>query len=84
MRFAIMSKTEFERLTQDEQLHLLQSSGIYIGKLRKETLTAVLYQLETFYVEVLYRQYRRLIKELRCFESASHIDPYLEQTDLGL
>jgi len=79
-----MSKTEFERLSQEEQLNLLQRSGIYIGKLRKEALTAVLYQLETFYVEVFYRKYRRLIKELRCFESASLIDPYLEQTDLGL
>lgn len=78
-----MSKTEFERLSQEEQLHLLQTSGIYNGKLKKGTQTGILYQLDSFYIEVIYQEYRRMVSQVNCFESTGPIDPYLEQNDLA-
>ena len=79
-----MSKSEFERLTLEEQLHLLHLSGIYIGKLKKDSMIGILYQMDSFYVEVIYRQYRQLVQEIRLFDSVNNIDPYLEQTDLDI
>ncbi|RYY89609.1 MAG: hypothetical protein EOO15_05750 [Chitinophagaceae bacterium] len=65
-----------------EQLDLLYLQGAFIGKRKKGAQTCVLYQLEGFYVEVVYRLYRRIPDRLNCFRSTSLLDPYLELIDV--
>ena len=77
-----MTKYEFQLLPEQEQINILYQQGVYIGK-RKESFSIILlYQLESFYVEVFYRKYRSHVKNLHCFESTELLDPYLEQIDV--
>ena len=42
----------------------------------------LLYQVEGFYIEILYRVYRRVIEQIRICETTAVLDPYLEQIDV--
>lgn len=72
----------FQLLPEQEQIAVLYELGVFIGK-RKEAFSIILlYQLESFYVEVHYRKYRSHVKKLHCFDSTELLDPYLEQIDV--
>ncbi|TCZ72818.1 hypothetical protein [Flaviaesturariibacter aridisoli] len=77
-----MTLFDFKLLPAMEQLDLLYEQGSFIGKRKVAAQTCVLYQLESFYVEVLYRQYRRIPEKLHCFRSTALLDPYLELIDV--
>lgn len=74
-----MTMLEFKILSQNEQIDLLYQEGTYIGKRKMNDLDRILYQLESFYVEILYQEYRRHIYKINCFTSTAFLDPYLEQ-----
>lgn len=77
-----MKLFEFQRLSEGEQIAALYQHGVYIGKRKIESMTVLIYQLDSYYVEVFYRSYRRLIYKIRCSGSTSILDPYLEQIDV--
>lgn len=77
-----MTLFEFQLLSEGEQITALYQQGAYIGKRKEEKRTVLLYQLESFYVEVHYRSYRRYVYKIRCSGSTSILDPYLEQIDV--
>jgi hypothetical protein len=66
----------------EEQLSLLYQQGIYIGKKKTTQFTRLLFQLESFYVEIAYSTYRRSIHKMRYSDSTSILDPYLEQVQV--
>ena len=77
-----MTMYDFQLLPEQEQIDRLYQFGVYIGK-RKEAFSIILlYQFESFYVEVHYRKYRSHVIKLHCFESTELLDPYLEQIDV--
>jgi len=73
---------DFQLLPEQHQIEILYHSGVYIGKRKERFSIIILYQLESFYVEVVYRKYRSHIKHLHCFESTELLDPYLAQIDV--
>jgi hypothetical protein len=75
----IMRMHEFQLLSQDEQIAILYQEGIYVGKKKAGKITTLLYQLASFYVEIIYASYRRAIQTLIYSESTTVLDPYLEQ-----
>ena len=75
-----MTLSEFERLPANKKVELLYKEGIYIGKHKTGSSIAILYQLDSFYVEIFYRKYRNEIDRLNCFTSPNYIDPYLNET----
>ncbi|MFC0771316.1 hypothetical protein [Terrimonas alba] len=77
-----MKLFEFSLLTQCEQLDLLYKEGTFIGKLREESQYKILYQFNSFYVEIIYKKYRRVVSRIRCFESTNRLDAYLHQMDI--
>ena len=77
-----MTMYDFQLLPEQQQIEILYRDGVYIGKRRDGVSIILLYQLESFYVEVYYRKYRSHIKQLYCFESTDQLDPYLEQIDV--
>ena len=79
-----MTLETFLTLTEEEQLTLLTEEGIYIGKRTDRNLLSILYQLDRFYVEILYREYRRHIWVINCTNSSSILDPYFDQVELGI
>jgi len=78
-----MNLFQFQLMSQGEQLSLLYREGIYVGK-RKDDLTFLLYQVDTFYVEVAYHKYRCHIAGVRATMSTTILDPYLEQIDIAI
>jgi hypothetical protein len=79
-----MKITEFQILPLADQLELIYEEGVYIGKRSILGCSVVLYQLDAFYVEVFYRQYRRNITRLSYSRSTNILDPYLEQIGIEL
>jgi hypothetical protein len=77
-----MTLQEFSDLPDEDKASLLYDDGTYIGKRKLATTTVILYQLEGFYAEVYYRQYRRIIEDISCFADTARLDPYLPQIDV--
>jgi hypothetical protein len=78
-----MTIKEFSDLPDDQKARLLHKSGTYIGKRKLAATAVVLYQVEGFYVEVFYHQYRRVIECFSCFSGTARLDPYLAQIHVG-
>jgi hypothetical protein len=81
-RYKKMKWTDFQQLCMQDQVSVLYTQGVYIGKRKERNRTVMLFQLEGFYVEVFYAKYRHHISWLRCSESTMLLDPYLEQIDV--
>jgi len=74
-----MRMFEFEMLTYKDQLALLYEDGVYIGKRKTGRSAKLLFQLESFYVEIDYLSYRLEIGNMLFTESTAISDPYLGQ-----
>lgn len=79
-----MRMHEFSRLANEEKAALLYRRGVYIGKRKKGGAVAVLYQYDSFYVEIYYYQYRRVIYRISCFAGTERLNPYLPQVEVEL
>ena len=77
-----MTLFEFLLLNEKEQTTLLYKEGVYIGKRKEEEVIILLYQLNTFYVEIFYKKYRCFITRIHPFNSLERITPYLEQINI--
>ena len=77
-----MTLFEFQLLPETEQVSILYECGVYIGKRKEKKRSTLLFQLDSFYVEVYYSSYRRYISRLHCSQSTVLLDPYLEQIDV--
>ena len=77
-----MTLMEFQSLTESEQINMLYQHGVYVGKRRQVNFTVLLYQLDSFYTEVFYYSYRLHIYKIRCSDSTTILDPYLEQINV--
>ena len=76
-----MKLHEFLVLSKEEQTDLLYHEGVYLGKRKVNPFTLVLYSLDSFYVEIRYKNYRRHIYSLYGFDHTDHLDPYLPRID---
>ena len=72
-----MKLCDFSLLDRCRQTDLLYEQGIYVGKRVVNQHIVVLYQVGSFYVEVIYKKYRCTIHSLYAFSSAAGIDAYL-------
>jgi hypothetical protein len=77
-----MRLNEFQQLQENQQVALLYEQGVYIGKRRLGSTVIILYQLEGFYAEVVYRTYRREIRWIDSFSETGRLDPYLAGMDV--
>jgi hypothetical protein len=77
-----MTLFDFQLLPEGEKLGVLYEEGVYIGKRKAGKLAALMFQLDSFYVEVFYRHYRRHVERIRCSACTAFLEPYLEQIDV--
>jgi hypothetical protein len=77
-----MTINEFQLLTEEEQSELLLHESIFIGKLSFGSQTFVLFQLHSFYVEVSYKQYRKEISHITCYDNPDDVFLYIERLPL--
>lgn len=78
-----MTLLDFKTLSEQEQVHIMRKRGVYIGKRRIPGFVVLMYQVESFYVEVFYKKYRHSIAGVNCTEYTGILDPYLEQIELA-
>lgn len=77
-----LSLSEFMDLPQELQFEVLHKHGVYVGKRKIDKQTVVLFQLHGFYVEVFYKQYRKVIDHLITSDSTDILQPYLDQINI--
>jgi len=77
-----MTLPEFKLMDYEKQIDLLHKEGVYVGKRKIFSRIVILFQLHTFYVEVYYRVYRKVIDHLNCTSSTETLEPYLEQINV--
>ncbi len=73
-----MTITDFTTLTLPDQLEFLYAEGVYLSKRKTADETVILYQLNQLYVEIFYKEYRRLVSKIICSNSTDILYPYLE------
>ena len=77
-----MKLYDFSLLASCDQTDLLYNQGIYIGKRVLNRHKVVLYQVDGFYVEVVYKKYRYAVQSIYAFSSVAGIDAYLDDIDV--
>ena len=78
-----MNLYRFLKLDETQQTEILWYNGVQIGRRKDEEHTILLYQVESFYVEVFYNRKEKIIKKYRCFEQVDQLAPYLEAIDIS-
>jgi hypothetical protein len=73
---------DFELLSQEEQLTILYRQAVYVGKKKSGSFFKLLFQLESFYVEIVYTSYRKSVFKIYCSDNTTILEPYLEQIDV--
>lgn len=74
-----LSISEFAALQENMQFDALYRHGVFIGKRKWEGRTVILYQLNGFYVELFYKEYRKIIDHVITSDNTDILMPYLDQ-----
>ena len=77
-----LSLVEFENLLQELQFKILHKHGVYVGKRKVAEQTVVLFQLHGFYVEVFYKEYRKVLDRICATDNVDVVQPYLNQINV--
>jgi hypothetical protein len=77
-----MTISGFQLLPREEQINILYQQGVYVGKKKAGELFKLLFQLESFYVEISYTIYRRAMCKMYCSDSTIILEPYLQQIEV--
>lgn len=76
-----MTQYQFNGLSASEQAEIVWS-GTHIGERFDEKHSILLYQIDSFYVEVFYHRDDNAIKRFRSFSSVNQLEPYLQKISL--
>ena len=79
----LIDAKEFELLSPEKQLDILQKDGVHIGKRDIEHEKVILYQLYTFYVEVYFEEYRKKVNKMIISDKVDILQPYLDQIKIN-
>lgn len=77
-----MTSFDFKTLSLHDKIEKLYHDGVFIGKRTLEDRISVLYQVDSFYVEIMYGKYRYFIRAINVFRNIQKLDPYLHQMNV--
>lgn len=78
-----MTLHDFKALDDFQKATALVDEGVLIGKRDLLFYLVFLYQVEGFYVEVLYNIKSKKVHKFRAFENTELLDPYLSKIDIS-
>ena len=78
-----MTLYQFSVLTENEKTAIVWNEGDFVGDRKENNLSILLYQLQSFYVEVFYFGKENKISRLRSFSSTDQLEPYLGKIDIS-
>jgi hypothetical protein len=74
-----LSLIQFQELPQELQFKMLRNRGVYVGKRKDDDQVIILFQLHGFYVEIYYKEYRKVIDYVLSSDTTEILQPYLDQ-----
>lgn len=77
-----MELHQFNTLSEDLQYKYLLVNGICIANRETEHNCILLFQLDSFYIELYFNQHCEQIISSRAFEDTDELSPYLEQLEI--
>ena len=77
-----MTINEFLNLSEVEQADLLLDSAVFIGKECTDNRVITVYQLESFYVKLVYKDYRKVLASVECYTSPEEVASFIEQVSI--
>lgn len=77
-----MRLQEFNLLSLEQQQNALLRSGVFLGERKDPPLRMMLYQLDSFYVEVYFLSHYHKVGWFKGFDSVEELEPYLEKINV--
>lgn len=71
----------FNQMDEMEQMEAIWD-GVFLDDREDNEHEILLYQVDSFYVEVYYHKEFNAIRKFRAFSSIDQLDPYLDKIDL--
>ena len=78
-----MTFLQFKSLTPYKQFEVLANKGVIVANRITTTFKFLLYQIDSFYVEVKSNLFESKIEGVKCFFDTEELDPYLENITLA-
>jgi len=72
-----MTFYQFKSLSAYRQYQLLKSKGVKIADRISTAYKFLLYQIDSFYVEIKCNLFETKIEAIKCFSDTKDLDPYL-------
>jgi DNA-binding LytR/AlgR family response regulator len=79
-----MTLQHFSLLGIREQEEKVLDEGVYLSSRLTETDTILFFQIDSFYVEVYYRNGKDEVSYIKSFETTDELDPYLERINISM
>jgi hypothetical protein len=77
-----MTFYQFKALSEYKQYQYIKSKGVIIANRISAAYKFLLYQIDSFYVELKYNLLETKIEVIRCFSGTKDLDPYLGDISL--
>ncbi|HSC39529.1 MAG TPA: hypothetical protein VLD19_16710 [Chitinophagaceae bacterium] len=74
-----MTILQFKRLRELKQLKVVKRSGVFLAERYDSQYRYKLYQVEGFYVELIYTFTDNVMRMMDVFEGTASLDPYLDE-----
>jgi hypothetical protein len=79
-----MTLHQFNKLDEIEQADIIWENGVLLGSRTDGAYKHILYQIDSFYVELHYHIEHSELIGARVFANPDHLHPYLEQMTIHL
>ena len=77
-----MTALQYNILPSFKQLSLVWSKGVYLAKRIEDHFSVMLYQLQSFYVEVYYDNQEGEVEKIYSFNETDNLEPYLPKLNI--
>lgn len=77
-----MNLKQFNGLEESVQIGVIWNNGVHVATRDDSVYQYLLYQVDSFYVEVWYHIELEVINRFLAFEHTDRLEPYLQQIDI--
>ena len=78
-----MTIYDFELMNEFEQTDIIGEKGVLIGERKHEHYNVLLFQIESFYVELYYHSHFNVIIKIIYFTDTDLLEQYLENIEVN-
>lgn len=78
-----MTLSKFNKLSIEEQQKAVLINGVFLAERKDPPLRMMLYDMESFYVEVFFLSRYNKVAWFNAFQSTKKLEPYLQTIDVN-